>query len=406
MGSNISDRCAGSEKRHRGFRQNLSDAASGAYLAVVVVVAVVAFAAWSLAAPESGLVSGLVGMIGVLLVACPFGLGVIAPISVGIATRKAAAIGVSFADARAIQGLHAVDTIVVARTGTLVRGFPKVVSVLPIGDLDEKEMLRLAASLESGSRHPIGLAVVKDSVTENVKLGVLSGFESIAGKGVRGMVDGRPVAIGNLSMMGHHGLALGELALRAEQKRSEGMITVYMSVDGLPAGIICFCDGIVENAPSAIRALRKSGLRVVMLTGECRTTAEELAHRLGIDEVIPETPPGDRLRAVEGLRANGWKVAVMGDAMEGTGGGAGRPVSVSIGTDIGTRLMATVTIDAGGLHGVAKARSLAAATIRSIRQNLIVVFGIGGIGVVIAAGALYPGFGIRLSPGLVAAVAV
>jgi Cu+-exporting ATPase len=335
--------------------------------------------------------------VAVLIIACPCALGLATPMSIMVATGKGATSGVLFRDAEAIEVLRKVDTLVVDKTGTLTAGKPKLISVLPAPGFEEKDLLRLAAGLERGSEHPLAAAIVAGAEERGAGPASSSGFESVTGKGVKGTVEARAVALGNKALM--DGIDLGDLPARADEMRRDGQTVMFVAVDGKPAGLLGVADPVKESTPEALRQLREMGLRVVMLTGDSRTTAEAVASKLGIGEVIAEVLPDQKVGAIERLRKEGRVVAMAGDGVNDAPALARAEVGIAMGTGTDVAMeSAGVTLVKGDLRGIARARRLSEATIRNIRQNLFFAFIYNALGVPIAAGVLYPAFGILLSP--------
>jgi Cu+-exporting ATPase len=324
--------------------------------------------------------------------------------SIMVATGKGAGMGVLFRNAEAIEVMRKVDTLVVDKTGTLTLGKPELVSVVPVSGFDEQTLLRLAATLERGSEHPLAAAIVKGGEDRDVRLGETSGFESITGKGVRGNVDGRAVALGNRALMAQLGVEIGALASKAESLRADGQTVMFVAVGGSPAGLVGVADPIKESTPEAIGALREVGIRIVMLTGDSRTTARAVAKKLDIDDVIAEVLPDQKVDVVKRLQSDGRCVAMAGDGINDAPALAQAQVGIAMGTGTDVAMeSAPVTLVKGDLRGIVRARRLSRRTMRNIRQNLFFAFFYNAVGVPIAAGVLYPFFGLLLSPILAAA---
>jgi len=312
--------------------------------------------------------------------------------------------GVLFRNAEAIEVMRKVDTLVVDKTGTLTEGKPRLVTVLPAAGSDERALLRLAATLERGSEHPLAAAIVQGSEARRVALADVAGFQAISGKGVRGTVDGRSVALGNRTLMSELNVALGPLAERAEALRGEGQTVVFVAVDGEPAGLLGIADPIKESTPEAIRALRAESIRVVMLTGDSRTTAEAVARKLGLDDVVAEVLPDQKAEVVKRLQGEGRFVAMAGDGINDAPALAQAQVGIAMGTGTDVAMeSAPVTLVKGDLRGIVRARRLSRRTMANIRENLFFAFAYNAAGVPIAAGVLYPAFGLLLSPIIAAA---
>jgi Cu+-exporting ATPase len=393
-------------QRSRAPIQRLADVVSGYFVPLVIGIAVVTFAVWAVLGPEPRLAHALVNAVAVLIIACPCALGLATPISILMATGKGATLGILFRNAEAIEVLRKVDTLVVDKTGTLTEGKPKLTSVFASAGLDEGTLLGLCASLEKGSEHPLAAAIVKGAEARGRVLGDASNFESLTGKGVRGRVDGRDVALGNRALLEALGVDASGLAGRAEALRAEGETVMFAAVDGSAVGLIGVADPIKESAPDAIRALHRDGVRVVMLTGDSQTTARAVAQKLGIDEVFAGVLPDQKLAKIKELQAQGRVVAMAGDGINDAPALAQAEVGIAMGTGTDVAMeSASVTLVKGDLRGIARARALSRATLRNIKQNLFFAFVYNSAGIPIAAGALYPFFGVLLSP-LIAAAAM
>jgi Cu+-exporting ATPase len=391
-------------QRSRAPIQRLADAVAGVFVPAVVAVAVATFAAWAAFGPEPRMAHGLVNAVAVLIIACPCALGLATPMSVMVAMGRGASIGVLFRSAEAIEVLRAVDTLVVDKTGTLTEGRPELASLVAAPGVSGAELLRLAASLERASEHPLAAAVVRGAGARGVALAAVEGFEALAGRGVRGRVDGRAVAVGTRALLREIGADPGALAARAEELRAEGQTVFFAAVDGRPAGLVGVADPIKASTPEAIAALHAEGVRIVMLTGDGRTTAEAVARRLGLDEVIAEVLPEQKAEVVARLQAEGRTVAMAGDGLNDAPALARAHVGIAMGTGTDVAMeSAGVTLVKGDLRGIARARRLSRRTMSNIRQNLFFAFAYNAAGVPIAAGVLYPWFGILLSPMLAAA---
>jgi P-type Cu+ transporter len=391
-------------QRSRAPIQRLADRVSSYFVPSVVLIAVVTFIVWSRFGPEPRMAHGLVNAIAVLIIACPCALGLATPMSIMVATGKGASMGVLFRNAEAVEVLGKVDTLVVDKTGTLTEGKPGLATLLTAPGFSETQLLRLAATLERGSEHPLAGAIVTGAQQRGVALGTGAGFQSITGKGVRGSVDGQPVVLGNAGLMKELGVDFAALAERAEALRNEGQTVMFVAVSGSAAGLIGVADPIKESALEAIRALRDEGIRLVMLSGDSRTTALAVARRLGLDEVIAEVLPDQKAAAIKRLQAEGRIVAMAGDGINDAPALAQAQVGIAMGTGTDVAMeSAAVTLVKGDLRGIVRARQLSRQTLRSIKQNLFFAFAYNSAGVPIAAGALYPLFGVLLSPMLAAA---
>ncbi|PTL81795.1 heavy metal translocating P-type ATPase [Vitiosangium sp. GDMCC 1.1324] len=391
-------------QRSRAPIQRLADKVAAVFVPVVIAVSGVTFLVWAFFGPEPRLAHALVNAVAVLIIACPCALGLATPMSVVVGMGKGAEVGVLIRDAEALELLEKVDTLVVDKTGTLTEGKPKLVSVVAAEGMEEARLLRLVASLERGSEHPLAAAVVAGAEERGVELTAVQGFRSVTGKGVLGRVDGAEVALGNAALLELLGVDAGPLRARAEELRREGQTVMFVAVDGRPAGLLGVADPIKATTPEALAALHREGVRVVMLTGDSRTTAEAVARQLGIDEVVAEVLPDGKGDAVKRLQAEGHTVAMAGDGVNDAPALAQADVGIAMGTGTDIAMeSAAVTLVKGDLRGIVRARKLSRATLRNIRQNLFFAFVYNTLGVPIAAGVLYPFFGLLLSPMLAAA---
>ncbi|MDX6558850.1 MAG: P-type Cu+ transporter, partial [Blastocatellia bacterium] len=391
-------------QRSRAPIQKLADVVSGYFVPAVVALAVLTFVVWSIWGPEPRMAHGLVNAVAVLIIACPCALGLATPMSIMVATGKAAHSGVLFKNAEAIEVMRKVDTLVVDKTGTLTEGKPKVVSVVNAEGIDERTLLRLAASLERGSEHPLAAAIVAGAQERSVKLTDAAGFDSLTGKGVTGEVDGRRVSLGNRALLDDLKIDPGGLAAKAESLRADGETVMFVAVDGKAAGLIGVADPIKESTPEAIKQLHEEGIRIVMLTGDSRTTADAVARKLNIDEVLAEVLPNQKVDAVKKFQAEGRFVAMAGDGINDAPALAQAQVGIAMGTGTDVAMKsAGVTLVKGDLRGIVRARVLSRLTMGNIKQNLFFAFIYNSFGVPIAAGVLYPFFGILLSPMIAAA---
>jgi Cu+-exporting ATPase len=391
-------------QRSRAPIQKLADVVSGYFVPAVVVIAVLTAAVWWLVGPEPRTAHALVNAVAVLIIACPCALGLATPMSIMVATGRGATAGVLFKDAEAIEVLRGVDTLVVDKTGTLTRGAPALASVVPLGSWTEADLLRVAASLERGSEHPLASAIVEGAAARGITPATVEAFESRSGKGVVGRLDGRPVALGNLRLLEDLQVSPGHTASQAEALRDAGQTVVFVAVDGALAGFAGVADPIKDTTPDAIRELHEDGLRLVMLTGDSRTTADAVARALGIDEVIAEVLPDEKAAVVQRLQREGRVVAMAGDGINDAPALAQAHVGIAMGTGTDVAMeSAGVTLVKGDLRGIVRARRLSRATMRNIRQNLFFAFVYNALGVPVAAGALYPAFGLLLSPMFAAA---
>ncbi len=393
----------GEAQRSRAPVQRLADLVASWFVPAVVAVAVLTFIVWAVFGPAPALAYALVNAVAVLIIACPCALGLATPMSVMVGVGRGATEGVLIRSAEALERMEKVDTVVVDKTGTLTEGKPKLVTVEARG-VSEAELLRLAAGLEQGSEHPLAAAIAKGAGDRGGAPAKVAGFESVTGKGVRGRADGKTVALGNRAMMEAEGIQLGNLPDRAEELRRDGQTVVFVAVDGRPAGLLGVADPIKATTAEAVRLLHESGVRIVMLTGDSRTTAEAVAKKLGIDRVIAEVLPEQKVQAVRELQAEGRVVAMAGDGINDAPALAAADVGIAMGTGTDVAMeSAGVTLVKGDLRGIARARRLSGATMRNIRQNLVFAFVYNLAGVPIAAGVLYPVFGLLLSPMIAAA---
>ena len=386
-------------QRSRAPIQRLADLVSAWFVPAVVVIAIATFGVWAAWGPEPAFAYAVINAVAVLIIACPCALGLATPMSIMVATGKGATTGVLFKDAAAIEVLRSVDTLVVDKTGTLTLGKPRLVTVEAFGELTEGELLRLAAGLERASEHPLAAAIVTGAAERDVQVPPAEEFSSVTGKGVVGRVGGREVALGNRALLADRGVEVTALAERAEALRGDGQTVMLVAVDGRPAGLLGVADPIKETTPQAIADLHGEGLRVVMMTGDSRTTAEAVARKLGIDEVLAEVLPDQKAAMVKRLQAEGRVVAMAGDGINDAPALAQAQVGIAMGTGTDVAMeSAGVTLVKGDLTGIVRARRLSRATIRNIRQNLFFAFVYNVAGVPIAAGVLYPFVGILLSP--------
>ncbi len=393
-------------QRSRAPIQRLADVVAGYFVPAVVLIAVITFMVWALVGPEPALAYALVNAVAVLIIACPCALGLATPISIMVGTGRGAQSGVLIRNAEALEILEKVDTLVVDKTGTLTQGKPRLNSVEAAPGHDRSEMLRLAASLERGSEHPLADAIVGGAEEQGLTLATPADFRSETGRGVVGTVDGRSVALGNPRLFEELGIALGDLSERAEALRAEGNTVMFVAVDDEAAGLVSVADPIKETTPEALTLLRDDGIRVVMLTGDNRVTAEAVARRLGIDEVEAEVLPDRKEEIVAALQADGRIVAMAGDGVNDAPALARAHVGIAMGTGTDVAMeSAGVTLVKGDLRGIARARRLSRATMGNIRVNLFFAFAYNTLGIPIAAGVLYPVFGLLLSP-IIAGVAM
>jgi len=391
-------------QRSRAPIQKLADQVAGWFVPVVVGIAVLTFVVWALAGPQPALAHALINAVAVLIIACPCALGLATPMSIMVATGKGAGLGVLFKNAEAIEVLRKIDTLVVDKTGTLTEGKPKLVSVVAAAGNEEVELLRLAASLERGSEHPLAAAIVAGAEERQVELAAAEEFDSLTGRGVTGRIDGRRVALGNRKLLDELDIDPGPLAQQAERLRAEGQTVMFVAADDAAIGLLGVADPIKATTPEAIEQLHAEGIRIVMLTGDNRTTALAVAAKLGLDEVEAEVLPDQKAAVVKKFQADGRKVAMAGDGVNDAPALAQAQVGIAMGTGTDVAMeSAGVTLVKGDLRGIVRARRLSDATMRNIRQNLFFAFVYNALGVPIAAGVLYPVFGLLLSPIIAAA---
>ncbi len=389
----------GEAQRSRAPIQRMADVVAGYFVPAVLIVAVVTFVVWSLFGPEPALAFGLVNAVAVLIIACPCALGLATPMSIMVGTGQGAHAGVLIKNAEALETLEKVDTLVVDKTGTLTEGKPQLTAAEPVSGFERSDLLRLAASLEKGSEHPLAAAIVAGAEAAGLTPGDATDFASQTGKGVTGTVDSRDVALGNAALFDGLGVALGDLAARAETLRETGGTVVFVAVDGAAAGLIAVADPVKATAAEAVRALHAEGLRIVMLTGDNRVTAEAVAGELGIDEVVADVLPDQKSAAIMRLQAAGRTVAMAGDGINDAPALARADVGIAMGTGTDVAIeSAGVTLVGGDLGGIVRARRLSRATMRNIRQNLFFAFAYNTLGIPVAAGVLYPVFGLLMSP--------
>ena len=386
-------------QRSRAPIQRLADQVAGWFVPAVIAAAVAAFAAWMMLGPEPRFTFALVAAVTVLIIACPCALGLATPMSIMVGVGRGAHSGILIRDAQALEQFERIDTVVLDKTGTLTEGKPKLVSIVTAGGVEENELLRLAASVERGSEHPLASAILKAANERGLALGEVSGFVSPSGKGASGTVDGKTIALGNAALMGELKIATDELDAAAERERANGATAIYVAIDGRACGVLAIADPIKPSAKAALAALRAEGLRVVMLTGDNATTARAVAAQLGIDEIEAGILPERKSEVVQRLRREGRRVAMVGDGVNDAPALAAAEVGIAMGsgTDVAIE-SAGVTLLTGDLAGLVRSRRLSVATMRNIRQNLAFAFLYNAAGVPIAAGVLYPAFGILLSP--------
>jgi P-type Cu+ transporter len=391
-------------QRSRAPVQKLADTVAGYFVPGVVGIALLTFLVWAIAGPPPRLAHALINAVAVLIIACPCALGLATPMSIMVAMGKGATSGVLFKNADAIEFMRKVDTLVVDKTGTLTEGKPKLVGVQPVPGFDETRLLRLAASLERASEHPLAGAIVAGAEERKVALSPAEAFESITGKGVKARVEGALVLLGNRKLMNDAGIKIDALAVEAESGRGDGQTVMFVAVDGIAAGLIGVADPVKETTPEAIRQLHDERIRVVMLTGDSRTTAAAVARKLGIDDVIAEVLPEEKGKHIRELQDQWRFVAMAGDGINDAPALAQAQVGIAMGTGTDVAMQtAGVTLIKGDLRGIIRARLLSQATMKNIKQNLFFAFVFNALGIPIAAGVLYPSFGLLLNPMIAAA---
>jgi len=393
-------------QRSRAPMQRLADLVAGWFVLAVLAVAALTFIVWGFFGPQPSWVYATLNALAVLIIACPCALGLATPMSIMVATGKAATQGILFRDAAAIESFRTIDTIVVDKTGTLTEGKPTFDRVVASAGWDEAEVLRIAASLDQGSEHPLAHAIVDEARRRELTLASAESFESSSGIGVRGGVEGRHIALGNTALMDDEGVQYEALTHEAERLRAQGASVMYLAVDGQAAGLLAVSDPIKQTTFEAVRTLKQAGLRIVMATGDGWTTARAVGQKLGIDEVIGEVKPADKVALVERLQAAGRRVAMAGDGINDAPALARADIGIAMGTGTDVAMNAGhVTLVKGDLRAIARARRISTQTVRNMRENLGFAFIYNALGVPIAAGVLYPAFGLLLSP-LIAALAM
>ncbi len=391
-------------QRSRAPIQRMADRVSGWFVPAVIAAALLAFAAWSIWGPEPRYAYGLVAAVAVLIIACPCALGLATPMSIMVGVGRGAQAGVLIRDAEALERMESVDTIVIDKTGTLTEGKPSVVSIATVEGYAEDEVLRLVASVEQASEHPLAAAIVKAAENRNLELAKVMGFDSPSGKGAIGMVERKRLAIGNAMFMAELNIKIEELSAKAETMRADGATAVYAAINGKIAGVIAIADPVKITTPQALNQLKNAGLRIVMLTGDNRTTANAIANRLGITEVEADVLPDMKAAVIAKLKSEGRVVAMAGDGVNDAPALAAADVGIAMGTGTDVAMeSAGITLLRGDLMGIVIARNLSKAVMGNIRQNLFFAFFYNAVGVPIAAGALYPMFGLLLSPMIAAA---
>ena len=391
-------------QRSRAPIQRLADQVSAWFVPAVIAVAIAAFAAWAMFGPEPRIAYGLVAAVSVLIIACPCALGLATPMSIMVGVGHGAQAGVLIKNAEALERMEKIDTLVIDKTGTLTEGRPKVVAVRTAAGFDEAQVLKFAASVERGSEHPLAAAILATAAERKLNLEPVSDFDSPAGKGVTGTVRGKKIALGNARFLSELNIHTSTLRVGAERLRSEGATAIFLAVDGETVGVIAIADPVKQTTPDALKALAADNIRVVMLTGDNRTTAQAVARQLGISEVEAEVLPDQKSAVVEKLRREGRAVAMAGDGVNDAPALAAAEVGIAMGTGSDVAIeSAGITLLKGDLTGIVKARALSQAVMRNIRQNLFFAFIYNALGVPVAAGVLYPAFGLLLSPIIAAA---
>ncbi|OZN48256.1 heavy metal translocating P-type ATPase [Gallibacterium anatis] len=393
-------------QRSKAPMQRMADGVAGYFVLAVVAVAVATFFVWGVFGPQPSWVFGLINAVAVLIIACPCALGLATPMSVMVATGRGAGRGILFRDAAAIENLRRVDTLVIDKTGTLTEGRPAFDRAVAAADFSAEEVLRLAASLDQGSEHPLADAIVQAARAQQLKLSKPEQFDSGSGIGVSGVVEGRALALGNTAFMQQNGLSVEPLIEQAESLRSEGASVIYLAADGHLAGLLAVSDPVKDSTPEALASLKAAGLRIIMATGDGLTTANAVGVKLGIDEVHGEVKPADKLALIERLQNEGRVVAMAGDGINDAPALAKADVGIAMGTGTDVAMSsAQITLVKGDLRGIATARKLSEATVRNMKENLLFAFLYNGLGVPVAAGVLYPFTGWLLSP-MIAALAM
>ena len=386
-------------QRSRAPIQQLADRIAAWFVPAVVLVALLAFAAWSIWGPQPRLALALVSAVAVLIIACPCALGLATPMAIMVGTGRGAQAGVLIKNAEALERLEDVDTIVVDKTGTLTEGRPKLTGIVAAAGFTDRDVLRLAAGIEQGSEHPLAAAIVAAARERGIDVPRASDFESLTGMGVIGHVESRSVALGNLALMRNQRVETGAIHSDAEERRRDGATVMFVAIDGQAAGLLIVTDPLKASTPEAIRMLHREGLRIVMLTGDNRTTADAVARSLGLDEVHADVLPAQKREIIQQLQRQGRRVAMAGDGINDAPALAEAAVGIAMGTGADVAMeSAGITLVKGDLRGIARARRLSRATMRNVRQNLFLAFVYNAIGVPVAAGVLYPFLGVLISP--------
>jgi Cu+-exporting ATPase len=391
-------------QRSRAPIQKIVDIVAGYFVPAVVISAIMTLVVWGLLGPEPRLAHAVINAVAVLIIACPCALGLATPMSIMVGTGRGALLGVLIKNAEVLEIMEKIDTLVVDKTGTLTEGKPKLVSVIAADEFNEESVLRLGASLETNSEHPLAEAIVSGAKEKNLSLASINQFDSITGKGVSGIVEDKQVAIGNLKLLEDFKVEAAHLVEKAEELRRDGQTAMFVIVDNQLAGILGVADPVKASTPEAIAALHKDNIEIIMLTGDSKTTAESVAAKLDIDQVIAEVLPEQKIEVIKRLQSEGKKVAMAGDGINDAPALAQAEVGIAMGTGTDVAMeSAGVTLVKGDLRGIVRARLLSRATMRNIRQNLFFAFIYNSLGVPVAAGVLYPAFGLLLSPMIAAA---
>jgi len=391
-------------QRSRAPVQKLADRVAGYFVPAVILVSIITFIAWAIYGPEPKMAHALLNAVAVLIIACPCALGLATPMAIMVGTGRGALAGILVKNAEALENLEKVDTLVLDKTGTLTEGRPQIVSVILAADWDEKQILRIAATLERGSEHPLAGAILAGAKVRAIDLGNLTDFQSRSGRGVLGKVDGRVAALGNRALFVELNLPIGKLNETAKSLESDGQTVMFVAADGASIGMIGVADPVKPTTVEALAKLHREGIRIIMLTGDSRATADSVARKLGIDQVHADILPGQKSEIVKQLQAEGHIVAMGGDGVNDAPALSQANVGIAMGTGTDVAMeSAGITLLRGDLLGLTRARTLSRATMRNIRQNLFFAFVYNSVGVPIAAGVLYPFFGLLLSPILASA---
>jgi len=391
-------------QRSKAPIQKLADSVAGIFVPVVILSSLITFAVWAVWGPAPAFTYAIINAVSVLIIACPCALGLATPMSIMVATGRGALHGILFRDAESIEVMQKINLLVVDKTGTLTEGKPTLMTVFPANNWDKDELLSIAAGLERGSEHPLAQAIVGAAEEKKISISVVQNFKSITGKGVTGKIDDREVSLGNQKLMDDLGIDFKAIRLEAEKLQAEGQTVMFISIEKSLAGLVGVADPIKKSTPKAIKQLHEEGIKIVMLTGDNKTTAHAVAQKLGIDEIIAEVLPQDKMDVITKFQNEGAMVAMAGDGINDAPALAQAHVGIAMGTGTDVAMeSAGVTLVKGDLLGIAKARSISRATMRNIKQNLFFAFFYNAVGVPVAAGVLYPVFGILLSPMIAAA---